>query len=155
MYVKRPIIMKKTNVAQRPDGIKRSIDMFLDLIITSGKNSFKADEDFGFALEDYRFEIYNPETGNFHQSKRKKRKDIIGSIEDPVHDFKIVGSSINSSTFAEHLRNTIVEYEQRLKNVQVGMELLNLGTVLLISVSGIIDDGYETPYTFFRKINIW
>ena len=155
MYVKRPIIMKKTNVAQRPDGMKRSIDIFLDLLVTSGKDSFKADEDFGFSLEDYRFEIYNPETGSFYQMKRNKRKDIIGSIEDPVHNYKIVGSSVNSSTFAEHLRDTIVQYEQRLKNVQVGTEFLLRGTVLLITVTGIMDDGYETPYTFYRKINIW
>ena len=23
------------------------------------------------------------------------------------------------------------------------------------SVTGIIEDGYDTPYTFYRKINIW
>ena len=155
MYVKRPIIMKKTNVVLKQDGMKRSIDAFLDLLITSGKDSFKADEDFGFSLEDYRFEIYSPETGTFHQTQRKRRKDLIGSIEDPMHKYKIVGSSINTYTFAEHLRDTIVQYEQRLKNVEVGMEFAMRGTVLLISVTGIIDDGYETPYTFLRKIKIW
>lgn len=155
MYVKRPILMKKTNVARRPDEMKRSIDAFLDLLITSGKDSFKADEDFGFSLEDYRFELYNPETGSFNNMQRRKRKDLIGSIEDPLHSYKIIGSSVNTSTFAEHLRDTIVQYETRLKNVGVGMEFLMQGTVLLISVSGIIDNGYETPYTFYRKIKIW
>jgi len=155
MYVKRPFIMKKTNVVPGQEGLKKSIDAFLDLLITSGKGSFKADEDFGFSLEDYRFEIYNPETGSFHNLKRKKRKDLIESIEDPMSNYRIVGSSINTSTFAEHLRDTIVEYELRLKNVEVSMEFLAKGTVLLVSVTGIIEDGYETPYTFYRKIHIW
>lgn len=155
MYVKRPIIMKKTNVVLKQDGMKRSIDAFLDLLITSAKDSFKADEDFGFSLEDYRFEIYSPETGTFLQTQRKRRKDLIESIEDPMRKYKIAGSSINTNTFAEHLRDTIVQYEQRLKNVQVGMDFLLRGTVLLISVAGVIDDGYETPYNFLRKIKIW
>ena len=70
MYVKRPIIMKYPTVAK--DALKKSIDAFLELLITSGKDSFKADEDFGFALEDFRFEIYSPETGEFHHFDRKK-----------------------------------------------------------------------------------
>ncbi len=155
MYVKRPLILKKTNVTPGQEGLKKSIDAFLDLLITSGKDSFKADEDFGFSLEDYRFEIYSPETGSFHHLQNKKKKDLIESIEDPSYNFKITGSSINSSTFAEHLRDTVVQYERRLKNVEVGLEFLARGTVLLVSVTGIIDNGYETPYNFYRKIQIW
>ena len=153
MYVKRPIIMKYPNVAK--DALKKSIDAFLELLITSGQDSFKADDDFGFALEDYRFELYSPETGTFHNQVRKQKKDLIGSIEDPIHDYKIRGSSVNTETFASYLRDSIVQYEQRLKNVEVAMDFLARGTVLLVSVSGVIDDGYDTPYTYYNKIKIW
>ncbi|MBO4328985.1 MAG: hypothetical protein J5831_06175 [Bacteroidales bacterium] len=153
MYVKRPIIMKYPTVAT--DAMKKSIDAFLDLLITSGKDSFKADEDFGFALEDFRFEIYSPETGQFHSAPQKRKKDLIGSIEDPMHEYKIRGSSINAETFAGHLQESIVQYEQRLKNVEVAMDFMAKGTVLLVSVNGIMDDGYDTPYTYYNKIKIW
>lgn len=153
MYVKRPIIMKYPTVAK--DVLKKSIDAFLDLLITSGQDSFKADDDFGFALEDFRFELYSPETGMFHGDVRKQKKDLIGSIEDPVHGYKIRGSSVNTDTFASHLRDSIVLYEHRLKNVEVAMDFLARGTVLLVSVNGVMDDGYDTPYTYYNKIQIW
>ena len=153
MFVKRPIIMKYPTVDKGE--MKKSIDTFLELLITSGQDSFKADEDFGFALEDFRFEIYSPETGSFHNLERKQKKDLIGSIEDPVHGYKIRGSSINAETFASHLRDSIVQYEHRLKNVEVAMDFMALGTVLLVSVNGVMDDGYDTPYTYYNKIQIW
>jgi hypothetical protein len=153
MYVKRPIIMKYPTVAK--DALKKSIDAFLDLLITSGKDSFKADADFGFALEDFRFEIYSPETGMFHGDVRKQKKDIIGTIEDPMQKYRIKGSSVNTETFAGHLKNSIEQYEHRLKNVEVAMDFLARGTVLLVSVNGIMDDGYDSPYTYYNKIQIW
>ena len=153
MYVKRPIVMKYPTTST--DAMKKSIDAFLELLISSGKDSFKADEDFGFALEDFRFEIYNPETGTFHDLSKKRRKDLIGSIQDPIHDYKIKGSSINTQTFAGHLHESIVQYEHRLKNVEVAMDFIAKGTVLLVSVNGLMDDGYDTPYTYYNKIKIW
>ena len=155
MYVKRPIIMKKTNVVPGQEGLKKSIDSFIDLLISSGKDSFKADDDFGFSLEDYRFEIYSPETSSFHQLGKKRKKDIIESIEDPLSSYKISGSSINTETFARHLQEEIIQYEHRLKNVGVTMEFLMRGTILLVTVTGIIDDSYDTPYTYYNKIKIW
>lgn len=153
MYVKRPIIMKYPNVAK--DALKKSIDAYLDLLITSGPGSFKADEEFGFALEDFRFEIYSPETGMFHGDARKQKKDLIGTIEDPVHRYRIRGSSVNTETFAVHLRDSIVQYEHRLKNVEVAMDFIANGTVLVVSVNGVMEDGYDTPYTYYNKIQIW
>lgn len=155
MYVKRPLIMKTSNVVPGREGLKKSIDSFIDLLINSGKNSFKADDDFGFSLEDFRFEIYSPESNTFHHFGKKRKKDIIGSIEDPLNGYKISGSSINTETFARHLQEVIIRYEQRLKNVGVTMEFLMRGTVLLVTVTGIIDDGYDTPYTYYNKIKIW
>lgn len=153
MFVKRPIIMKYPTVEQQE--MKKSIDAFLELLITSGKDSFKADEDFGFALEDFRFEIYSPETGMFHSAPKKQKKDLIGSIDDPIHDYKLRGSSINTGTFASHLEESIRMYEQRLKNVEVAMDFMANGTILLVSVNGIMDDGYDTPYSYYNKIKIW
>ena len=155
MFVKRPIIMKYPVTIPERNGMKPSIDAFLDLLITSTKDSFKADDGFGFSLEDYRFEIYNPEAGVFHSSPKRRRKDIIDSIEDPTQKHKITGSSVNTDTFANDLKNTIVQYEQRLKDVSVNMNLLGRGAILLVTVNGIIDDGYDTPYTYNNKIRIW
>ena len=153
MYVKRPIIMKYPTVTK--DTMKKSIDAFLELLITSGKDSFKADEDFGFALEDFRFEIFSPETGMFHNAPKKQKKDLIGSIEDPMHDCKLRGSSVNTGNFASQLKDSIRMSEQRLKNVEVAMDFMANGTILLVSVNGIMDDGYDTPYTYYNKIKIW
>lgn len=155
MYVRRPLIMKYPVTLPDKDGMKTSIDVFIDLLLTSNKDSFKADDDFGFSLEDYRFEIYNPEIGLFHGRGNSNQKGIIDSIEDPMYKCTITGSSVNAGNFATDLRNTIVKYEKRLKNVEVGMDFMAQGSILLVSVSGIIDDGYDTPYTFLRKIRIW
>jgi len=155
MYIKRPLIMKYPVTVPEKGGFKRSIDAFLDLIIVSERNSFKADDDFGFSLEDFRFEIYNPELGVFNNIDNPVQKDIIGSISDPLNAYKIKGSSINSGTFAGHLRDIIVEYETRLKEVEVSTEFLADGSVLLIVVKGLVNDGYDTPYTYYKKIRIW
>lgn len=155
MYLKRPLVMKYPATVSEKDGFKQSIDQFLDLIISSERSSFKADEELGFSLEDFRFEIYSPELGVFHSVDKLSKKDIIGSIIDPLHEYKIAGSSINAGTFASNLKETIIQYETRLKDVQVNMDLLNNGTVLLVSVSGIIKDGYDTQYIFYKKIRIW
>lgn len=155
MYVKRPLIMKSPVTVPEKNGLKPSIDAFLDLLISSGKESFEADLDFGFSLEDYRFEIYNPEIGLFTSASKKGKKDIIGTIEDPLDKYRISGSSLSSFTFANDLKETIDKYEHRLKKVEVGIDFAAKGSILLISVKGIIDDGYDTPYTYITKIRIW
>lgn len=155
MYVRRPLIMKVPLAVAEKNGLKPSIDAFLDLLITSGRDSFKADDDFGFSLEDYRFEIYNPSQGVITSKSRRGKKDIISSIEDPMYNNKINGSSINANTFAKDLKDTIVQYEPRLKNVEVVMEFVDRGAQLLVSVKGIIDDGYDTPYIYRTNIRIW
>lgn len=155
MYVKRPLIMKSPMTVPEKDGFKKSIDQFLDMMISSGRNSFKADDDFGFSLEDFRFEIYNPNLGVFNNPERFEKKDLIGSIEDPLHSYKIAGSSINTGNFANHLKKTITEYETRLRNVEVNTEFIANGSILVVAVKGIVNDGYNTPYTHFIKIRIW
>ena len=155
MFVKRPLIMKYPVTVPEKNGLKPSIDAFLDMLITSAKGSFEADMDFGFSLEDCRFEVYDPEIGLFNNPQRNDKKDLIGAIEDPMYKYKISGSSINTQTFARDLQETIVQYERRLKNVEVNMEFVALGTVLVVSVNGIIDDGYDTPYTYISRIRIW
>ena len=155
MYVKLPIIMKYPVTVAPKESIKPAIDAFLNLLISSSKDSFKADDEFGFSLEDYRFEIYDPEVGLFHDTQMKRKQDIIGSIEDPTRKHKMSGSSINTGTFAKDLSEAIAIYERRLKDVVVSMELMAHGSVLLITVNGIIDDGYDTPYTYHNKIRIW
>ena len=147
--------MKYPVTVPEKNGLKPSIDAFLDLLISSGKESFEADGDFGFSLEDYRFEIYNPEINLFTNASMKNQKDIIDAIEDPLDKYRISGSSINTFTFASDLKETIVQYERRLKNVEVNMEFAARGTILLVSVNGIIDDGYDTPYSYISKIRIW
>ena len=155
MFIKRPLIMKYPVTVPEKDGFKKSIDQFLDMMISSGRNSFKADDDFGFSLEDFRFEIYNPSLGMFNQPVQSENKDLIGSIDDPLHSYKIVGSSINTGNFANHLKETITEYEPRLRNVEVNTEFIANGTVLVVAVKGIINDDYDTPYTYYSKIRIW
>ena len=155
MYVKRPLIMKYPMTVPEKDGLKKSIDQFLDLIVSSERNSFKADADFGFSLEDFRFEIYNPELGLFHDHEKDVKKDLIGSIDDPMHSCKIAGSSVNTDTFANHLRDVIAEYEPRLRDVGVNTEFFANGSILIVAVKGIINDGYDTPYTYYSKIRIW
>ena len=91
----------------------------------------------------------------FNQPVQSENKDLIGSIDDPLHSYKIVGSSINTGNFANHLKETITEYEPRLRNVEVNTEFIANGTVLVVAVKGIINDDYDTPYTYYSKIRIW
>ena len=155
MYIRRPLIMKSPQTVPDNNGLKASIDAFLDMIITSGKDSFKADDDFGFSLEDYRFEIYNPSKGVITNMNKPGKKDIISSIEDPMYKHKINGTSVNANTFAQDLKNTISQYELRLRDVEVAMEFTDYGTLLLVSVKGVINDDHDTPYSYITNIRIW
>ena len=147
--------MKYPVIVPEKDGLKKSIDQFLDMMISSGRNSFKADDDFGFSLKDFRFEVYNPEVGMFNNPEQFGKKDLIGSIEDPLNSYRIAGSSVNTGTFASHLKESIIEYEPRLRDVEVNTDFIANGTILVVTVRGIINDGYDTPYLFYDKIRIW
>ena len=42
-----------------------------------------------------------------------------------------------------------------LLDVLVNMEFMARGSILLVTVTGIINDGYDTPYTYHNKIRVW
>ena len=159
MNVKRPLIMKSPTVTPGRDGLKKSIDAFLELLIYSGKDSFKADDDFGFSLEDFRFESFSVERAKFFETVQNKQNPKentqLFDIKNPLYDKKIIGDSRTSDTFATELKRTIERYEKRLKDVSVSMDFQSRGKIIHITVSGKINDETHAFYYYEFNTVVW
>ena len=81
--------------------LKESIDSFIDLLVVSPHGSFKADYNFGFVFQNFRYE--NCDSNEQINSKR------------------LFGISVNKNNYAYDLKLAIEAYESRLANVEVRM----------------------------------
>jgi len=118
------------------DSVKKSIDDFINLLVVSPNGSFKADYDFGFVFQNFRFE--NPDSNEQINSK------------------KLHGVSVNKNNYAYDLKLTIEEYESRLKNVQVEMNYESKNKEVSIVVTGKYEESYvEKAYHKNITFHIW
>ena len=67
---------------------------------------------------------------------------------------KISGSSNNLDTFAAELKQSILRYEKRLKDVSVTMNYVQEARKIEVSVMGVIVES-EEPYQYQSIINVW
>jgi len=134
---KIPVAISKNFLEENVIGdIKKSIDNFIELLVVSPNGSFKADYDFGFVFQNFRFE--NSDTNEQIDSK------------------KLYGESINKNNYAYDLKMTIEEYESRLKNVQVKMNYNSKRKEISINVTGKYEESFiEKDYQKNISFYIW
>jgi hypothetical protein len=116
--------------------IKDSIDGFIELLVVSPNGSFKADYNFGFAFQNFRF--VNSDSSNEINSK------------------KLYGESVNKNNYAYDLKQTIEDYESRLKEVDVTMNYDPKFKKVSLDISGYYEENYiEKNYQKNISFLIW
>lgn len=147
MNLTTPILLNKTN--EYTDDMKKSVDSFIALLLSSKKHSCIADDDFGFIFENLRYENIDPNRGLFINND----DNLI--LRSSIYDKKINGTGKNVNSFAKEIKNSIEKYEKRLENVEISIDFQQKGKIVCIMVNGILCDHRNTPYSYEFKINIW
>lgn len=159
MQIRNPLKFRYPIVDLDSNNIKESIDNFLKFLISSSKYDSIADEEFGFCLEDFRYEGFSSEMGVFLErkpvSKDKMENTMLNDIRDPLYGKKLIGSSKRPDTFARELKLCIERYEQRLKDVTVNMDFQKNGRLIHVIVTGVIDNVSNTLYYNEFNIEVW
>jgi len=123
----------KENVTSK---LKESIDNFIDLLVVSPNGSFKADYNFGFVFQNFRFENCDS--------------------NEQINSKKLYGESVNKNNYAYDLKLTIEEYESRLKNVQVKMGYDPKIKQISLEITGTYEEEYvEKKYQKNISFLIW
>ena len=124
---------------------KESIDAYMELLLTTPVGSCVSDPDFGFILNNLRFE------------KKKKNEGVVLNAEEDhseLYDKKVSGSSRNVNTFAVELKGQIENYEPRLEDVLVTMSYVREHRKIYITIKGIIA-ATDEPYQYQTTIKVW
>lgn len=133
----------------RTGKLKDSIDSFLDILLTSACGDCCIDPEFGFIFNNMRFEIFNEREGVIFNSTPSD-----DSENDGLYTRKISGNSKNVNTFATDLKQIILKYEQRLKDVSATMSYVREERTIYITVTGVIVDTNE-KYRYETTLKIW
>ena len=144
-----PLIVTQKGLAQEGK-LKKSIDDVLDLILLTPQFSTPADPQFGFVFNNLRFEMFNENEGVVYDSGDTDYMDGLQGI----YDKKISGSSKSINTFASELKNSIVKYERRLKDVSVSMTYIREERQIYITIKGMIASTKES-YVYKQTIRVW
>ena len=125
--------------------VKESIDAHVELLLTTPVGSCVSDPNFGFILNNLRFEIFNENEGV-----------VLNADEDrsELYEKKVSGSSRNVNTFAIELKQLIEHYEPRLEDVLVTMSYVREHRKIYITIKGVIIET-QTNYQYQTSIRIW
>jgi len=138
MYgIKIPVTLSGTFTKENVTGkLKESIDNFIDLLVVSPNGSFKADYNFGFVFQNFRYENCD--------------------ANEEINSKKLYGISLNRNNYAYDLKCTIEEYESRLKNVEVKMGYDPKIKEISLEVTGKYEEDYtEKKYQKNISFIIW
>lgn len=159
MLIRNPLKFRYPIVDLDNNNMKESIDTFLRFLISSNKYDSVADEEFGFCLEDFRYEGFSSENGQFLErnqvSKDKTENTMLNEIRDPLYAKRLIGNSKRPDTFARELKNCIERYERRLKDVSVTMDFQKNGRLIHVIVTGVINNAANTLYYNEFNIEVW
>lgn len=132
------------------NGLKRSIDSNLNLIVTTERFSTPADPMFGFVFNNLRFEMFNENEGVVFDSGDTESMNVIQG----AYDKKISGTSKSVNTFAAELKAAISKYEERLDKISVSMTYIREERKIYITVKGVIASTNE-DYIYEQVIKVW
>ncbi len=159
MLIRNPLQLRYPIVDMDDSSIKESIDCFLKLLISSNKYDSIADEDFGFCLEDFRYEGFSSEQAKFLERanvvRDKSENTNLAEIKSPLYSKRLVGNSKNADTFARELKTSIERYEKRLKEVAVNMDFQKNARIIHIIITGKIDNASNSQYYNEFNVEVW
>lgn len=159
MFLRNPFFARYPLYGIKQIEVKKSIDAFLNVLISSNKTDCIADDEFGFCLEDFRYEAFSSERAKFLEVKSIPKdpmeNTMLREINSPLYARRLVGNSKNPDTFARELKASIERYEKRLKDVNVTMDLQKHGRIIHIVVTGKIDDSTNAFYYYENNVDVW
>ena len=138
-----------TGSIARTDSLKKSIDAFLEILLTSACGDCCIDPEFGFIFNNMRFEIFNEREGTILNSTTDDGED-----DNDIYSKKVSGNSKNINTFATDLKEVIMKYEQRLTEGAATMSYVRDERKIYITVTGVISDTQE-KYKYDTTLKIW
>ena len=144
MITRIPLQIKTGALATYTD-VKESIDAYMELLLTTPVGSCVSDLNFGFILNNLRFEIFNESEGVVLNAEEERSE---------LYDKKVSGSSRNINTFAIELKQLIEHYEPRLEDVLVTMSYVREHRKIYITIKGVITET-QTNYQYQTSIRIW
>jgi len=116
--------------------IKDSIDGFLQLLVMSPQGCFKADYNYGFEFQNFRF--------------------VNSDANEQINYKKLYGDCVNKNNYAYDLKLNIEEYESRLKNVYVKMNYDPKLKKISLDITGDYEENYvEKKYEKNISFLIW
>ena len=143
-----PLRVGKSGLSRVEDP-KKAIDSALTLLTTTPCLSCAADPRYGFVFNNLRFEIFNENEGVVFNSSGAEQ--LLG---DGLYQKKVSGSSNNLNTFAAELKQSIEEYEKRLRDVSVAMTYIREERKIYMTVKGVMQESGK-PYKYESVINVW
>jgi len=118
------------NMFLRSRSENEAISNHLLLLINTPVGECITDPEFGFILNNLRFEIFDEQYGTVYNSSKEE------DVDDYLYKEKLSGSSKSINTFAMELKNVITKYEKRLQEVKVNMTYSRLERCIYINVKG-------------------
>lgn len=144
MYIKIPFQIVSGCVEQEED-LKKSVDSFIDLIVSTQFGQFKADPDFGFIFKNHRFENFDEKKGTVATRNENEQ----------LKELKIEGTSKNPMNFANALKKNIEEYEKRLLVKEVVMEYDKKRHNIKLLILGALRAERQIPYSHEINFYVW
>ena len=144
MITRIPLQVNAGSFATYTD-VKESLDAHIELLLTTPVGSCTSDRNFGFILNNLRFEILNENEG------------VVLNTEDErsdLYDKKVSGSSRNINTFAIELKQLIEHYEPRLEDVLVTMSYVREHRRIYITIKGVITES-QINYQYQTTMRMW
>ncbi|MBP5398328.1 MAG: hypothetical protein J6Y32_06885 [Bacteroidales bacterium] len=142
-----PLQMQK-GYLRRSEHTRDAVDDFIRLLISTPKYSCTPDPEFGFVLNNLRFEILSENEGVVYKG------DGADTVISEIYGKKISGSSSSPGTFAYDLKEAIDQYEKRLYDVRVTMTYLREERNIYINIKGLLVED-DSPYQLTTKFRIW
>ena len=123
----------KENITNK---LKESIDDFLELLVVCPNGSFKADYNFGFAFQNFRY--------------------VNCDANDQINAKYLYGKSVNKDNYAYDLKLAIETYEPRLRNVVVEMDYKTSIKQVSLEITGKYEEDF-TVKNYLKNISfiIW
>ena len=149
MFIKIPFQLNKGSI-DREEDLRKSVDQFIELLVSSYSGCFVPDSDFGFIFKNFKFENFDELGGTIFYGKKNKKESV-----DINYTKKINNSSNNPNSFALDLKRTIDKYEQRLKNVTVKMDYHKKTKLITLEINAKFNIDKPTDYHHTISFHIW
>lgn len=132
---------------KRQNDTRTSVDTFLLLLLNTARYSCVPDPDFGFVLNNLRFESVSENEGVVRSGRDTRQNG-------DLYNKKISGTSSNRETFAYELKTAIETYEKRLSSVKVTMTYIRQEKIIHISIKGrLVED--DSDYLLTTDMKVW